>query len=181
MQKFLRLAFFHHSRELNIVNPIWAIVTKSVISDKNSFKAQSKFAGYNYRVKRNLLFLHLFFGFTQVIHIFAVTFCLAMILSSTGKGEAKPQGPTGKHNNTKCNHITIPRITANSPGYTPTSTRKTCIEKIIPITICNKMYNVALCKKQNGCSGVPKMITVTYRTCCRGNHTTSVALPGGCS
>ena len=75
----------------------------------------------------------------------------------------------------------IPRITANSPGYTPTSTKKTCIEKIIPITICNKMYNVALCKKQNGCSGVPRMITVTYRTCCRGNHTTSVALPGGCS
>ena len=52
----LRLAFFHHSTELNIVNPIGAIVTKSVISDKNSFKAQSKFAGYNYRVKRNLLF-----------------------------------------------------------------------------------------------------------------------------
>ena len=50
----LRLAFFHHSREPNIVNPIWAIVTKSVISDKNSFKAQSNFAGYNYSVKRNL-------------------------------------------------------------------------------------------------------------------------------
>ena len=85
-----------------------------------------------------------------------------MILSSTGKGEAKPQGPTGKSNSTTCNHITIPKITANSPGYTPTSTSKTCIAKIIPITICNKMYKVALCTKQNGCSGVPKMITLTY-------------------
>ena len=52
----LRLAFSHHSTELNIVNPIQAIVTKSVISDKNGFKAQCKFAGYNNSVKRNLFF-----------------------------------------------------------------------------------------------------------------------------
>ena len=155
-------------------------MTKSVISDKNSFKAQSKFGGYNYSVKRNLFFASFLWIHLSHPHLCSY-FLLAMILSSTGKGEAKPLGPTGKHNNTKCNHIIIPRITADSPGYTPTSTRKTCIEKIIPITICNKMYNVALCKKQNGCSGVPKMITVTYRTCCTGNHTTSVALPGGCS
>ena len=155
-------------------------MTKSVISDKNSFKAQSKFGGYNYSEKRNLFFASFLWIHLGHPHLCS-SFWLAMILSSTGKGEAKPQGPTGKHNNTKCNHITIPRITADSPGYTPTSTRNTCIEKIILITICNKMYNVALCKKQNGCSGVPKMITVTYRTCCRGNHTTSVALPGGCS
>ena len=82
--------------------------------------------------------LYLFFGFTQVIHIFAVTFSLVMILGSTGQDEARPQGPTGKSNSTTWNHIMIPRITANSPGYKPTSTRKTCIEKIIPITICNK-------------------------------------------
>ncbi|CAH3160067.1 unnamed protein product [Porites lobata] len=116
-----------------------------------------------------------------VIHIFAVTLSLAVILNPTSYVEAKPQGPTGNTNSTTCNHITIP-ITANSRGYTPTSTRKTCIAKIIPITICNKMYNVALCKgKKNGCKGIQRKIIVTFPTCCKGNDTTSVSLPYDCS
>ena len=128
-----------------------------------------------------MVWCKLFYFFGKVIHIFAVTLSLAVILNPTSYVEAKPQGPTGKSNSTTCNHITIPRITANSPGYTPTSTRKTCIARIIPITICNKMYNVALCKeKKNGCKGIQRKLTVTFPTCCKGNDTTSVSLPYDC-
>ena len=99
----LRLAFSHHSTELNIVNPIQAIVTKSVISDKNGFKAQCKFAGYNNSVKRNLFFC--IFSLDSLRSSTSVQLLFAWLWSLVLQEKVKPNRKVLQENTTTPNAI----------------------------------------------------------------------------
>ena len=112
-----------------------------------------------------------------------ITLWLAISVGFIGLVGARPQSSPSQGGQASCNPISVQSLVAGATGYAPPGTSNTCIEKIIPITICSNRYDIAVCKTGNGCRGHQKKQLVTYSTCCSvpATSTTTVLLPYDCS
>ena len=141
-------------------------MTKSFISDKINSKPQfkaSNFGAFIYSVKTQ--FICCIFSLDSLRSFTSLQLLLAWLWSLVLREKVK-QHPKVLREIATAPHAIISRYQRSLP---------TLLGIHQPLLVRRAL------QKSFGCSGVPKMITLTYWTCCRGNYTTSVALPGGCS